>query len=136
MDVLRGRIDLTDTRTALIARGKQFNQADMREFVRQQRRVEFAYEQHRYFDVRRWMIAPESGNKPLTGIIVECILKPGQTSMKPYIHNEEKYDYYYYVNDLSSRETRKRMDKMYIAPIHQDEIRRNPNLEQNPFYGD
>ena len=105
-------------------------------FQRQQRRVEFAYEQHRYFDVRRWMIAPESGNKPLTGIIVEGILKPGQTSMKPYIHNEEKYDYYYYVNDLSSRETRKWMDKMYFAPIHQDEIRRNTNLVQNPLYGE
>ncbi len=64
LDILRGRIDLKDTRTALIARGKQFNQADMREFVRQQRRVEFAYEQHRYFDIRRWMIGPECGNKP------------------------------------------------------------------------
>ncbi len=100
----------------------------MREFVRQQRRVEFAYEQHRYFDIRRWMIGPECGNKPLTGIVVEGILKPGQTSMKPYIHNEDKYDYYYYVNDLSSRENRKWLDKMYFAPIHQDEIRRNPNL--------
>jgi hypothetical protein len=68
----------------------------------------------------------------LTGIIVEGILKPGQTSYKPYIHNEEKYDYYYYVNDLSSRENRKWLDKMYFAPIHQDEIRRNPNLVQNP----
>jgi len=56
--------------------------------------------------------------------------------MKPYIHNEEKYDYYYYVNDLSSRETRKWMDKMYFAPIHQDEIRRNTNLVQNPLYGE
>jgi hypothetical protein len=63
----------------------------MRDFLRQQRRAEFAYEQHRYiYDVRRWMIAPEAGNKPLTGIIVEGILKPGQTSYKPNIHKEEK----------------------------------------------
>lgn len=132
LDALRARIDLKDTKTTLTVRGKQFNQADMREFLRQQRRAEFAYEQHRYFDVRRWMIAPECGNKPLTGIIVEGILKSGKTSNKPYIHDEEKYDYYYYVNDLSSLEKRKWEDKMYFAPIHQDEIRRNPNLVQNP----
>jgi hypothetical protein len=53
---------LKDTRSTLAARGKQFSQADMRDFLRQQRRAEFAYEQHRYFDVRRWMIAPEAGN--------------------------------------------------------------------------
>ena len=134
LDILRGRIDLPDTQTTLAVRGKQFNQADMREFVRQQRRAEFAYEQHRYFDVRRWMMGPETGNKPLTGIIVEGILKPGQTSMKPYIHNEDIYNYYYYVNDLSSRENRKWLDKMYFAPIHQDEIRRNTNLVQNPGF--
>ena len=132
LNTLRERIDLLDTKTTLTARSKQFNQADMREFVRQQRRAEFAYEQHRYFDVRRWMIAAECGNKPLTGIQVEGILKTGQTQMKPYIHNEDKYDYYYYVNDLASRENRTWMDKMYFAPIHQDEIRRNPNLVQNP----
>ena len=132
LDALRDRIDLLDTKTTLTARKKQFNQDDMREFVRQQRRCEFAYEQHRYFDVRRWMIADVCGNKPLTGIQVEGILKSGQTQNKPYIHNEDKYDYYYYVNDLASRENRRWMDKMYFAPIHQDEIRRNPNLVQNP----
>jgi len=132
LDVLRARIGIQDTKSALAAQGKQFNQADLREFVRHECRVEFAYEQHRYFDVRRWMIGPECGNKPLTGISVEGILKPGQTQTKPYIHNEDKYEYYYYVNDLSSRENRLWMDKMYFAPIHQDEIRRNPNLVQNP----
>ena len=134
LNALRARIDLLDTKTTLTARGKQFNQADMREFVRQQRRCEFAYEQHRFFDIRRWMIGEECGNKPLTGITVEAILKPGQTQMKPYIHNEEKYTYYYYVNDLSSRENRKWLDKMYFVPIKQDEIRRNPNLVQNPGF--
>ena len=38
------------------------------------------------------------------------------------------------LNELE--ETAQWMDKMYFAPIHQDEIRRNPNLEQNPLYGD
>ncbi len=41
---------------------------------------------------------------------------------------------YVELNEL--KEAAQWMDKMYFAPIHQDEIRRNPNLEQNPFYGD
>lgn len=132
LDVLRGRVALKPVREALTARGASFNQADLREFIRRDRRAELAYEQHRYFDVRRWMIADVTGNKPITGITVEGILKPGQTQYKPYIHNEEKYDYYYYVLDLNSREVRAWDNKMYFAPILLDEMRRNPNLVQNP----
>lgn len=132
LDILRARVELKDTKTALTARGKQFNQEDLREFIRRDRRAELAYEQHRYFDVRRWMIASTTGNKPITGILVEGILKSGQTQYKPYIHNEDKYDYYYYVQNLSHRENRAWQDKMYFAPILLDEMRRNPNLVQNP----
>lgn len=132
LDAVRGRIDLKDTKSALTARGKSFNQSDMREFVRHERRVEFAYESFRYYDVRRWMIAPETNNKKLTGIEVFGLLKPGQTQTKPYIHNENKYTYYYIVTDLFFRENRKWDNKMYFAPISREERKRNPNLEQNP----
>lgn len=132
LDILRGRVGNVDTKTALAAQKKQFNQEDMREFVRHERRVEFAYEGFRYFDVRRWMIAPVTNNKTLTGIEVIGRLKPGQTQNKPYIHNEEKYEYTYYVIDLSGRENRKWDNKMYFAPIKREEMRRNENLVQNP----
>lgn len=132
LDILRGRIGNVDTKTALTAQGKQFNQADMREFVRHERRVELAYEQHRYFDVRRWMIASVTNNKPLAGIEVIARLKPGQTQNKPYIHNEDKYEYTYYVIDLSGREARKWDNKMYFAPIKREEMKRNEKLVQNP----
>ncbi len=132
LDALRGRIGIKTTKEALIAQGKAFNQADMREFVRHERRVELAYEGSRYFDVRRWMIAPQTANKQLTGVLVYALLKPGQTQNKPYVHNEEKYDYHYWIKDLSGREARKWDNKMYFAPISRDEIKRNPNLVQNP----
>ncbi len=132
LDAVRGRIGIKTTREALTAQGKSFNQADMREFVRHERRVEFAYENNRYFDIRRWMIGDECGNKQLTGVLVYGLLKPGQTQMKPYIHNEDKYDYHYWIKDLSGREARKWDNKMYFAPIKRDEINRNPNLVQNP----
>ncbi|MDR1555575.1 MAG: RagB/SusD family nutrient uptake outer membrane protein [Tannerellaceae bacterium] len=131
LDILRKRIGNVDTKTALTAQGKQFNQEDLREFVRHERRVEFAYESIRYFDVRRWMIADVTNSKPLTGILVIGRLKPGQTQNKPYIHNEEKYEYTYYVNPLGN-ENRRWDNKLYFAPIARDEMRRNPNLVQNP----
>ena len=132
LDAIRGRIDLKPTKEALTVQGKQFNQADMREFVRHERRVEFAYEGFRYFDVRRWMIAPQTNNKELTGMLIYARLKPGKTANKPYIHNEETWDYYYWVQSLSFRENRRWDNKMYFAPISRDERNRNPQLEQNP----
>ncbi len=132
LDHIRGRVEMKGTKDALTAQGKSFTQADMREFVRHERRVEFAYETLRYYDVRRWMIAPQTNNKQLTGIEVYGLLKPGKTKTKPYIHNEVDYTYYYIVTDLKFRENRKWEDKMYFAPISRDEIKRNTNLVQNP----
>lgn len=132
LDALRKRIGILGTKAALTAQGKTFNQEDLREFVRHERRVELAFEGSRYFDVRRWMIAPVTNNKPLAGILVYGLLKPGQTQKKPYIHNETKYEYHYWVQAVNM-EDRKWADKMYFAPIHRDEIKRSGDvLVQNP----
>ena len=45
-------------------------QAQMRERIRNERRVELAYEEHRYFDVRRWMIAEVVENQSARGIYI------------------------------------------------------------------
>lgn len=44
------------------------SQDDMRERIRHERRIELAFEEHRYYDVRRWMIADEVENTPAYGI--------------------------------------------------------------------
>jgi starch-binding outer membrane protein, SusD/RagB family len=44
------------------------NQAEMRERIRNERRIEFAFEDHRLWDARRWMIAPEVLGAPLYGV--------------------------------------------------------------------
>ena len=90
------------------------------------------HEESRYYDVRRWMIADKTANKPLTGIMVVGRLKPGQTANLPYVRDEAKWDYSYYVTDLSYRESRKWDNKMYFAPISRDEIKRNTAMVQNP----
>ncbi|MDR2118333.1 MAG: RagB/SusD family nutrient uptake outer membrane protein [Tannerellaceae bacterium] len=132
LDAIRARIDRPDTKTTLAKRGQSFNQEDMREFLRQERRSELSFEDSRYFDVRRWMIADVTNNKTLTGMTVFARLKAGKTQNKPYIHNEDIWDYHYYVRDLSFRENRKWDKKMYFAPIKRDELKRNESLVQNP----
>lgn len=134
LDALRRRIGRPDTKATLTVRGKAFNQSDLREFLRQERRVELAYEQSRYYDVRRWMIAPQAGSKKLTGITIVGRLKPGKTATLPYEHNEEVYDYTWTVLNLNYIEKRKWDNKMYFAPIKLEETLRNTALDQNPGY--
>lgn len=133
LDALRNRIGRPDTKTTLTVRGKAFNQADLREFLRQERRSELAYEDSRFYDIRRWMITSDVTREP-TGIVVIARLKSGQTSQLPYVHNDEKWNYTYQVLDLSFREVRKWENKLYFAPIHRDEMNRNTALVQNPGY--
>lgn len=133
LDALRSRIGMPDTRSTLAIRGKSFNQSDMREFLRQQRRAELAYEESRYFDIRRWMIAPEV-TREATAICVVARLKSGKTASLPYIHDDDTWDYQYSVLDLSYRELRVWDNKLYFAPITRDEINRNTAMEQNPGY--
>lgn len=44
------------------------SKADMRTRIRNERRIELAFEEHRYYDVRRWMIAGVTEKVPIYGI--------------------------------------------------------------------
>ncbi len=98
-----------------------------------ERRVELAYEEHRYHDGRRWMIGNELGSG-VKAINVTATLKPGKSPHVPYRHDKEVYDYTYTVYDNTENETRTWNDKMYYRPISRDEINRNSKLVQNPGY--
>ncbi|SFP04557.1 Starch-binding associating with outer membrane [Pseudarcicella hirudinis] len=52
------------------------SQAQMREIIRRERQVELAFEEHRYYDVRRWKVAGVTENVPAYGIEV---IKNGNT---------------------------------------------------------
>lgn len=83
---------------------------------RNERRIELVFEQHRYFDVRRWMIAPQALGRNANGIIIE----------DP-IDGPVKYT-------VSKIQNRAWNNKMYFLPIILDEMNRNKNLVQNPLY--
>lgn len=101
---------------------------------RNERRVEMAYEEQRYHDVRRWMIAEEEFGQQPRIIDIKGTLKPGKT-VSTYQYDPENYNYTYNVIELGEGvENRAWDDKMFYLPIHRDEINRNDQLEQNPGY--
>lgn len=99
-----------------------------------ERRIELQYEEHRYHDARRWMIAPETLGRGIKTIRVEATLKSGATPHVPYMHDTTVYDYSYAVVDNTENETRTWKDKMYYRAISRDEINRNSLLIQNPGF--
>jgi hypothetical protein len=46
------------------------SQSDMRTAIRYERQIELAFEEHRYYDVRRWKIADQTENVPAYGVAV------------------------------------------------------------------
>ncbi len=75
-----------------------------------ERRVEMAFEEQRFWDLRRWKIASDVENRPIYGM---QIIKDVDTDVKTYTP----------VKLL----VRTFLDKMYLLPIATDEIRKNNN---------
>lgn len=92
------------------------DQDEMREAIRNERRVELAFEDHRCWDVRRWMVAAKALNEPLYGVKIET----GKL-----------------FSDYSKVEIEKRVFKpqMYFYPIPQSMMStENVNWSQNPLW--
>ncbi len=81
----------------------------MRNFIRKERNVEFAFEEHRPWDVRRWNVAVEALARPIYGINVDM---QGNITRKV-------------------AQTRVFEEKMYLYPIPEEEYWKT-GLENNP----
>ncbi|HTN05090.1 RagB/SusD family nutrient uptake outer membrane protein [Agriterribacter sp.] len=108
--------------------------AALRDRYRNERRIEMAYEEQRYFDARRWMIASSTLGRENVFISVKGTLKPGQTAPSPYRKDDTKYNYTYTPFVDVGLEDRQWLDKMYFRPLSRDEVKRNDKLIQNPGY--
>jgi hypothetical protein len=106
----------------------------LRQRYRNERRVELAYEEHRYHDARRWMIASTTLGRKIVFINVVGNLKPSAVAPAPYRHDETLYNYIYTPVVDNSLEDRTWLDKMYFRPISRDEVNKNSKLIQNPGY--
>lgn len=101
---------------------------------RNERRIELAYEEHRFFDARRWMIASETLGRKANIINITGTLKDGK-KVTIYKYDPSNYTYKYVVSNIDPGiENRSWDDKMYFTSIHRDEINRNTKLIQNPGY--
>ncbi|QNL51656.1 RagB/SusD family nutrient uptake outer membrane protein [Olivibacter sp. SDN3] len=96
---------------------------ELLEKIRHERRIELAFEEHRYFDIRRWMIAEDVMNRNATGVVIIKKLD-GTTEYRAHTGTPETV-----VEERSFVAPR-----MYWLPIPQYERDRNPNLQQNPGY--
>lgn len=101
---------------------------------RNERRIELAYEEHRYHDARRWLIAEETLGQIVQTIDIRATLRAGQSAHVPYRYDPAVYDYTYTVVENTENETRTWDNKMFYRPITRNEINRNSLLVQNPGY--
>ncbi len=110
------------------------SQNELRDAYRHERRIEMVYEEQRYHDARRWMIAPSTLGRKLTFIDVVGTFKSGKTMAKPYRHDETIFNYTYNPVINTAHEDRKWDDKMYFRPFDRNEVNKNSLLDQNPGY--
>lgn len=90
---------------------------EFREAVKHERRIELAFEDHRYWDLLRWKDAMEVLNKPVRGVKVT---KTG----------EDKWSY-----TQTEVATRTFLERNYYMPFTRSEVENsNHTLEQNPGY--
>ena len=99
-----------------------------------ERNIEMLFEEQRFYDARRWMIAPSVLGQKVRIMTISGKLKPGK-SVTVYRYSRDNYDYNYKVQNIESGvENRSWDDKLYIPPIKLDEVQRNKKLVQNPGY--
>ena len=93
------------------------SQDQMREEIKLERRIELAFETHRYFDVHRWKDAENIDNKP-----IHCL---------NIMSGDNQQDDSFYVRTVCEERIFE-SPKHYFFPIPQDEINKNPyKLVQN-----
>ena len=110
---VRYRAGLPGAEAAELANPGTFN-----ELIQRERMVEFLHENRRYYDICRWGIFEELEREPLTGLNVDA----------------EKWEGFYSPTIISYRTIRERTfkSKYMFMPLHRDELRKVPSLDQNP----
>jgi len=91
-------------------------QVELRKRIRNERRVELCFEEHRFYDVRRWKEGETTFNGPVTGMRI------AQTSATTFTYTR------------FTVENRLFTAKNYLYPISQNELNRAPKLGQNAGY--
>lgn len=116
---LRNRAGIDAGSDGLYGMKANMTQAEMRSFIQNERRIELAFEDQRYHDIRRWKIAEAVNNSYNRTVRI--------TGTAPnYV--------YTYETTAAVQASRRHVfrPEMYLLPIPDDEIRKNPAMLQNP----
>lgn len=96
-----------------------------------ERRVEFAFEDHRFWDMKRWRRADQEWNKDKEtskrrGLYPYLVVAPGDPNNGKWFFEEIEMDFLYPYNMNFE-------DRHYYSEIDQDWVNKNPKLEKNPY---
>jgi starch-binding outer membrane protein, SusD/RagB family len=114
MNQIRLRADMPDVPATFTRNGWSVtDQKQLRKFIRNERRIELAFEEHRFFDVRRWLI----GEQTQKVVYEQDVLKKPDGS---------------FVYSIRVWERRVYQPRHNLLPLPQSEINNNLNMQQNP----
>jgi hypothetical protein len=113
--------DVTETGQQLIDR------------YRNERRIELAFEDSRYLDVRRWMIAPQAYEDAKQVEVVYPADANGNPTGAP-VYNPTGWPSTKGSGNVAIAQQRAWNPRFYFLPIQLDEMNRNDKLIQNPLY--
>lgn len=114
-DLIYTCVNQVRARAGLPAVGDK-TKGEMREIIHRERTVELAFEEVRYFDLRRWRKAETILNRPVHGALVT--------------KDESTGDFVY--SDPIEVENRVFPERCYYYPIPQSELNKNTALVKNP----
>jgi starch-binding outer membrane protein, SusD/RagB family len=89
---------------------------ELRKRLYNERRIELAFEEHRFWDLRRWKLAMVVENQPIYGMKIIKDVNTGQKTYEPILLLQRSF-----------------LEHMYLLPIAADEVRKT-SLEQNLGY--
>ena len=93
-------------------------QAQLRTIIQNERRIELAFEDHRWHDIRRWKIAMVTNN--------------AYNNRMRIVRGGTSPNFTYTYNVVSSIRRHNFRPEMYLLPIPDGEIRKVPLMRQNP----
>ncbi len=110
-------MNLIRQRAGMPALPQGLSKEQMRDRVRRERRIELAFETHRYFDLRRWKLAQVVDNGDVHGLNIQ----EGTSLQDNAFYRRTRVETRIFT-----------APKHYLWPIYQSEINKNNNLVQNP----
>ncbi|OYU56537.1 MAG: RagB/SusD family nutrient uptake outer membrane protein [Chitinophagaceae bacterium BSSC1] len=112
---LRKRAGIDAGADALYGLKANMTVAEMREVIRNERRIELAFEDHRWHDIRRWKIAMTVSNQ------YNSVMRVTKNANGSYTYDR-----------LKSIRLHSFRPEMHLLPLPDGEVRKMPSMLQNP----